>query len=138
MKQNKLKLLVMAAIAVAAGGYCGVESFNNDRNGFDSLLLMNVEALTDGDDDSELEKERKRNCYISGIAWNMASVCVDSGFETTTCTITGEVSLFGVTVKGSYSKGQVTRVPWARYSCQTSNGNCCMQQGLYSVSTKLA
>ncbi len=52
MKQNKLKLLVMAAIAVAAGGYCGVESFNNDRDGFDSLLLMNVEALTADDDDS--------------------------------------------------------------------------------------
>lgn len=34
----------------------------------------------------------------------MASVCKESGFESTTCKVSGEISLFGVTIKGSYEK----------------------------------
>ena len=35
----------------------------------------------------------------------MATVAEDSGFETVTCEISGEVSAFGITIKGSYKKG---------------------------------
>ena len=68
----------------------------------------------------------------------MASQCVESGFESVTCTIKGEITVFGVALKGEYSKGSTYRIAWARYQCVTSNGNCCKKQGLYSGDTKLA
>jgi len=73
-----------------------------------------------------------------GGFWNMASVCKDSGFETCTCKISGEVSILGVTIKGTYERGKRYHIGWARYECQASSGNCCKKQGLYVGETKVA
>lgn len=68
----------------------------------------------------------------------MSSVCVNSGFEQVTCEISGEITLLGVTIKGTYKKGQKYPIAWARYECKNSPGNCCKKQGLYSGEKKLA
>lgn len=69
----------------------------------------------------------------------MASVLKDCGFETVECKIDGEISLLGITVKGSYyKKGSKYSIPWASYRCESAPGNCCVKQGLYSGEEKLA
>lgn len=111
---------------------------NRQKN---SLLLENVEALAvdnekGGEDD--LTIARKQECFQKGGNWDEASHCVESGFETFECQVSGELSMFGITVKGSYTKGKSYSIAWARYECQISTGNCCTKQGLYSGDTKLA
>lgn len=99
------------------------------------MLDENIEALTQGEENYPQERTK---CLEEGGFWNMASVCADAKIEMVTCTISGEITLFGVTLKGSYTKGRKYSIPWARYTCTSSIGNCCKKQGLYSDKTKLA
>ena len=87
--------------------------------------LSNVEALAEHVED---------NTNIS----NMASICVASDFFCQPCTVSGELTIGVVTIKGSYSQGKSYPIPWARYQCQQSQGNTCTKQGLYTGDTKLA
>lgn len=133
MKKKTLMLSCVATIisvAVVGTKTCEPQVFMSNN-----LLTQNVEALSQ---DEEPYPEERRKCIDSDGSWNMASVCDNSGFETATCKISGEISLFGVTIKGSYEKGSKYSIPWARYKCIESSGNCCKQQGLYSGGKKLA
>ena len=106
-------------------------SFDGQRDC--SFILENVEALATDENPSNYN-----DCLAQGGNWNMASVCIESGFESTTCKISGQISAFGITFSGSYEKGKTYSIPWARYQCQTSADNCCVKQGLYSGDQKLA
>ena len=68
----------------------------------------------------------------------MASLCVDSGFETVECEISGQISAFGITISGSYKRGKKYSIAWARYTCTPSSRNCCVKQGLFSGEEQLA
>ena len=77
--------------------------------------------------------------FLFGGNWNMASVLMSSGFENVECKVDGEISFLGITLKGSYyQKGMSYSFPWASYRCESSEGNCCTKQGLYSGENKLA
>ena len=129
MKKNYY--VVIIAIILAIGGcYNGLKSYSNDILGYNDLLKQNIEALTDEENDDGVILTREQ-CLQHGGEWNMASVCEASGIETTTCDVDGEISAFGITIKGSYKKGKQHQVIWARYKCVTSPENCCTQQGVY-------
>lgn len=141
---KKFKGIAMgAAVAVACAGSYVAGNFGRPSSSRTSdLLLQNVEVLSRAEDDVKEEPDKikgpKEACLSEGGNWNEASHCTGTGFENSTCTISGEISLFGVTIKGSYSKGKSYKIPWARYSCAQSAGNCCKKQGLYSGNEKLA
>lgn len=99
------------------------------------MLSKNIEALTQAE---EPYPEERSKCISEEGNWNMASVCQDSGIERFSCSVSGEISAFGITLKGSYEKGESYNIPWARYTCTASSGNCCKKQGMYTGETKLA
>lgn len=134
MKKQIIVLSCVAAVAIAT--FVGKKAYEPSLNESSNLLKQNVEALTQGNE--EPYPEERKACIEKGGNWNMASVCVASGFESSNCTVAGEITIFGVTVKGSYEKGKMYSLPWARYECKDSKGNCCTKQGLYSGSQKLA
>lgn len=122
---------ILAVAAVAACTAFAVSSYSSR----DPFFEANVEALTETEKpDYELEAE----CHRANGNFGMASVCQDSGFETAKCKVEGEISIFGVTISGSYESGRRYRIPWARYTCVDSNRNCCIKQGLYTGENKLA
>lgn len=133
MKKKLILLPCIAAVAIAS--FVGAKTFKSNATESNELLMTNVEALSQQEE--PYPEERTRCINESGI-WNMASVCKQSGFEYTTCKKSGEVSLFGITVKGNYEKGKKYYVAWARYECTQSSGNCCKKQGLFTGDRKLA
>lgn len=137
---KKIKKLALAtAVAVVYAGFCITGNFGRSMSDKKTdLLLRNVEVLSGTESKDGETFSSKELCIAMGGNWNEASHCTASGFEDSTCTISGEISLFGVTLKGSYSKGKKYKIAWDRYSCSESAGNCCTKQGLYSSSKKLA
>ena len=96
----------------------------------------NLESLTAPPE--EPYPEERAACVSSDGNWNMASVCEAGEISEVTCTVSGEVSICGIIIKGSYTKGKTYSIAWARYKCEASQGNCCKKQGIYSGETKLA
>lgn len=129
-----MMLSCIAAVAIAS--FVGKKAFEPHAYETNNLLLQNLEALAEGEE--EPYPEERRDCINKGGNWNMASVCVASGFESSKCTVSGEITVCGVTVKGSFEKGKKYYIAWARYECKDSKGNCCTKQGLYTGETKLA
>jgi hypothetical protein len=133
--KKKLFVLTFAALAIVS-----FISKNNSLQSKSVILTSNVEAIAGDDDDPDLYTlMRMWNCYQDDGSWNMATTCTESGFyENQKCKISGELTVLGVTIKGSYEKGHKYDVPWARYTCIASTGNCCKKVGLYTGDTKLA
>ena len=44
----------METVALTAAGYLGIKSFSQNKDAYCSLLIENIEALTDGDDLPEI------------------------------------------------------------------------------------
>ena len=101
----------------------------DSRNKVDSFIEANIDALTQYETD---------DCISRGGNINMATVCAEAALVNATCNISGEITVLVVTLKGSYTKGNAYVIPWARYTCTNSTGNCCIKQGLYSGDMKLA
>lgn len=70
------------------------------------------------------------DCQAHMGVWGMFSKNVDGGTNSVTCEIEGEVSVAGVSIKGSYRKGKSYTISWSRYSCEKAEGNCCVIQGV--------
>ena len=142
MKMKTTLASLIGAMVIGTTGYVGYQTYEKNKVASESdLFLENIEALAEDSETSQEDEEtlqRKRDCFAAQGNWDEASHCASSGFESTTCTISGSVSLFGVTLTGSYEKGKSYNIPWARYECGRSTGNCCKKQGLYSGDTKLA
>lgn len=140
MKSRKIIVSLIATISLAMASYMGVRPFLHTENNYRPLLVDNIEALSEDDNGVNVDesKEKEKQCYESDGYWNMAGICVESGFQTATCTVSGEIVAFGITIKGSYSRGGTYMIPWARYECKSSSKNCCTKQGLFSGSTRLA
>lgn len=133
MNKKLLKsTLAVAMVAVAGyGGYKAYDGYAGSENNA-SLLLQNIEALTENTTEDALRIQMMQECHAKGGNWDMATIADDSGFETVTCEVSGEVSAFGITIKGSYKKGESYSIAWVRYKCVSSPNNCCVKQGLYT------
>ena len=132
MKKIKILLAVAFMGMLSYGTYSAYDSMSSNTS--NQLLLENVEALASG----EGIPASYADCLAKGGNWNMASVCAEGGFYDSECTVSGEISAFGIILKGSYTKGNSYHIPYARYNCVNSSGNCCIKQGLYTGETKLA
>jgi len=130
-----LSALVLILLGVSLTVLINYSNFSSVIKVTNIILDENIEALTQGEEPYPTERLK---CIEKGGNWNMASVCEDSGIEQVTCNISGEISAFGITIKGSYQQGKKYYIPWARYKCTQSLGNCCKKQGLYSGEIKLA
>ena len=137
---KKLLKSTLAVAMVAVAGYGSYEAYERYAKKWDnaSLLLQNVEALTENTTEDALRIQMMQECHKKGGNWDMASVLKDSGFERTECKISGKVTVFGISLEGEYTKGEKYSVPWASYKCESSRNNCCTEQGLYSNGIKLA
>ena len=125
---------IYAILAVAAAAVCTAFAVSSYFSR-DPFFEANVDALTETEKN---EQELEAECHRENGNFGMATVCADSGFETAKCKVEGEISIFGVTISGSYESGRTYSVPWARYTCIVSHRNCCKKQGLYTGETKLA
>lgn len=67
----------------------------------------------------------QEECSQKNGYWNELLACEDGGVGSQTCTISGEITIMGQTIKGSYTKGNSYSYVWARFTCRTSSGNCC-------------
>lgn len=100
-----------------------------------ALLIYNVEALSQSPESLEGESA----CRLEGGIWDHYSTCEDGGIITTSCTTSGEITAFGVTLKGSYQSGCTYYLAWARYSCEhKQDGYCCTEQGIYVNGIKVS
>lgn len=99
MKKKTLMLSCVATIisvAIVGTKTCEPQVFVSNN-----LLTQNVEALSQ---DEEPYPEERRKCIDSDGSWNMASVCDNSGFETATCKISGEISCSELPLKARMKK----------------------------------
>lgn len=129
-------LNVIGIVAVCMGlSYATYSGFTAKPK--NSMLAKNIEALSQ-QESSGGAAWNQASCHSMGGNWNMASICVETGFETVKCTITGKIKIFDVEITGSYERGNKYKISWARYSCCVSDGNCCIKQGLYSGNIQLA
>mgnify|MGYP001048267638 CR=1 FL=1 len=134
--KKKLFLLTFAALAIVS-----FISKNNSLQSKSVILASNIEAIAgDEDDDPDFWIRMKQySCYEANGSWNMATILKDQGFfEETKCKVTGQLSVAGVTISGSFEKGKKYTLPWASYTCTQSDQNCCKKVGLYTGETKLA
>ena len=134
MKTKRILYSLCGVAVMAIAAFATYTEIQNHRQ-MQELTRRNLEVLLDGEWETEFTREA---CLSDGGNWNMASVCVATGFENTTCKIAGKISCFGITIEGSYEKGKTYPIPWARYECKDSPTNCCKKQGLYSGNIKLA
>lgn len=79
----------------------------------------------EGDGEGTTPEEK---CHNKGGIYNAFLQCADGGVTNVTCTINGELSIWGITIfKASYTKGNSYPVRWERWACITGNGNCCIK-----------
>lgn len=104
------------------------ESGSNTGGG----LSGDGEALSgNGESGNSSGEFTREDCLRKGGNWNMASVCVDGSVIQIQCETSGEMTVLGVILKGSFKKGDIINLAWERYSCQSSEGNCCVKQGIF-------
>lgn len=140
MENKHKKILYLITLLLIA--IVGTKSHNMATTELSDLTRLNIEALSENEESSgdtfENDEDRRRSCYSKGGNWDMASICVESGFVKAECKVSGKLTILGVTIEGSYQKGSTYEIAWARYQCQTSLRNCCTKQGLFTGSTQLA
>ena len=100
MKKTLFSGLAVLAIAAVAGWNM---NFNSQTKGMSDVALANVEALADG--------ESTQN--IPGY-WLK---CFNTGVGTETCTISGKITVLGITIEGNYQKGNSYSYSWEAYQC---------------------
>lgn len=132
----KKKLLVLTFAALAIVSFI---SKNNSLQSKSVILNSNVEAIASPDDPTWFEMQTMIMCFTNGGNYNMATTCTEAGFYyRQKCKITGQMTIFGVTINGDFLEGHKYDIPWARYTCVDSDGNCCLKQGLYTGNIQLA
>lgn len=134
-------LISVVTIFIGIIGYIcyGLQTTKSEL--LNTIALVNIDALSnfEGEIGNDHNITSREGCILFGGNWNMASVLMSSGFENVECKVDGEISFLGITLKGSYyQKGMSYSFPWASYRCESSEGNCCTKQGLYSGENKLA
>lgn len=133
MKKNLLYVTFVLTLCVVA--VLNVKVVQTANKSYD-LSMASIEAISNGDNGENGDGETgganitsSEKCHEQGGYWNMALTCAGGGVESVSCGVTGEISLFGVTVKGSYTKGKAYPIAWERWSCVTSTENCCVSSG---------
>jgi len=66
MKQRKILLPLMATIALTATGYIGIQSFFHSEDEYSSLVMQNIEALSDPEGGKGYSIS-PYDCVITGI-----------------------------------------------------------------------
>lgn len=93
----------------------------------DVLFESNVEALAQSETNNN-----ETACRLAGGVWNHVSICADGGVIPVSCEYEGQITIFGITVKGTYKAGCTYVIAWARYSCeQPAQNECCTKQGIF-------
>lgn len=138
MKSFTLVKKLILVMSVTAGSLLcfSIKNYNAHSNVMNNTHLNNIVALTSNE--SGMDITTREGCMLFGGIWGMGTIAKSSGFESISCEISGEISIFGFTLKGSYKKGEKYVIPWVLYTCETSEMNCCLKQGLFSGSVQLA
>lgn len=134
---KKKKIYVAVALIMGALAVFNVKTVLEVNHDYD-LVMASIDALSEtsgdetGDGETGATIKGEDKCHENNGYWNMALVCASSGIEQVTITVTGEASVLGVTVKGSYTKGKKYSIMWERWECVASSQNCCLsdKQGL--------
>ena len=143
MKKNFILALPCIA-AVAFATFVGKKALEASAYESNSLLMQNVEALTQNEEDiSDETKKRRQDCFDEGGQWGYASVYVG------TVTLNHKTGLIythnGKEYSISYEKsGGQKRLILTQYQCvadspniSVNDKNCCKKQGLFLGDEKI-
>lgn len=137
---KKKMVYVAAALIIGAVTVFNVKTALDANRNYD-LAMTSIDALSEdgegesgegGESDTGANINDESKCHDRNGYWNMALVSDGGGVETQKCTVSGEISILGVTIKGSYEKGKPYKFYWSNWKCIISNGNCCLsdKQGI--------
>lgn len=140
---KKKMVYVVAALIIGAVTVFNVKTVLDANRTYD-LAMTSIDALSEdgegdggnggggGESDTGAHIKDEDECHNKNGYWNMALVSDSGGVITQKCTISGEISILGITIKGSYQKGENYHFSWANWKCVASNGNCCLsdKQGI--------
>lgn len=137
---KKKMIYVAAALIIGAATVFNVKTVLDANRNYD-LAMTSIDALSEdgegesgggGESDTGANIKEESKCHDRNGYWNMALVSDSGGVITQNCTVSGEISILGVTIKGSYEKGKPYSFSWSNWKCTLSNGNCCLsdKQGI--------
>jgi hypothetical protein len=135
MKKKIFGSLIIIAIAAVAAFNVNLNLNLTQESNMSPLALANVEALAQNESGAGINDEN--TCRTNGGYWNMALICAGGGVNSVLCTVSGELTILGFTIKGNFSKGKTYNVTWERWACTNSTGNCCIasSQGVQIIGT---
>lgn len=150
---KKKMIYVVATLMLVAVSVVNVKTVLDANRSYD-LTMTSIDALSEngdgeggggdgsgendggggnnGESDTGANITDAKKCHDKNGYWNMALVSDTGGVITETCTKSGEISVLGITIKGSYQKGNSYSFSWSNWKCVSSTGNCCLsdQQGI--------
>lgn len=151
---KKKMIYVVATLMLVAVSVVNVKTVLDANRSYD-LTMTSIDALSEngdgeggggdgsgendggggnnGESDTGANITDAKKCHDKNGYWDMALQCTDSGFVKETCTTSGQLTVWGITIFNySYSKGKEYEVAWERWACISSTGNCCLsdKQGL--------
>lgn len=138
---KKKMVYVAAALIIGAVTVFNVKTVLDANRNYD-LAITSIDALSEdgegesdggGESDTGANIKDESECHNKNGYWNMALQCAASGTTTQVCEKSGEITVWGITIlKYSYKNGESYDIPWERWACITSQGNCCLseKQGL--------
>lgn len=123
-KKNFLRATLLAATLVVAG-YGGIKAYDYSHakkvNSDDAMLIANIEALTDGED------EGGNPCPDPYDVPDHYIQC-SSSTATETCTIEGTITVCGKILTGSYKKNKQYSFSVNTYNCDGIQEHACCKQ----------
>jgi hypothetical protein len=126
----RFKWIAGSVLGLALVTITGVNVHLSLRGQIDSdysdVMLKNIEALSTDEAPPTGAGLPQDECSDQQGYWNMALVSSGAGVNSVQCEVDGSISIFGITIIGSYKRGQPYNVSWDNWTCVTSNGNCCL------------
>ncbi|MBR1666055.1 MAG: hypothetical protein IJ699_07540 [Bacteroidaceae bacterium] len=142
MKKKILMLPCIAAVAIAT--LVGKQAYEANAYESNELLMANVEALADNEENiSDEARQRRTECFAKKGLWGYASIYIG------TVTLERKYGLVyqhgGKEYSLTYSQsGNRSKIPATQYQCQpnpantsTENMTCCDKQGLFLDDKKI-
>jgi hypothetical protein len=142
MKRKSIFLGAVISAAMFVGIFINPSLVSTTKNKTSNLTLERISSYTGEGEGVDLFTGAGLNqeqCATHQGYWNMALIAKECGVETVTCGITGEISLLGVKLAGSFIKRKPYVIYWDLFACTQATGNCCMasNQGIRLRTTRL-
>jgi hypothetical protein len=120
----KRKILGIIAFMVVTFATFNVVLNNDKSEKFSNLTLVNIAHANDIETGAGITSQAE--CQSQYGYWGMALVLASEGVNSVQCEVEGEITFFGMTIFGSFTKGKPYNIAWTFWACNTASGCCCI------------